>query len=276
MLSSISPCASTSTAISWNICDNSAMFCSRRRMSWCLSRMRSTSSTTLAWAPAMRRMTSCEEVWPHSIICHTSSSEASGQIRRISRSWRCSRIDLWSICNFWKSRSSCCCLRARACCMFARILCSAALGLLLSSAADFSARASKACLEVAILMLASITSSWMLSDAALWRSWVVACRISVSTESIFLTHSLPILMELCTWATSSKNSRMKLAGFLAAVAESPVDACSSRALPLLSEAGCKLVEATPSCVTVPLLRASRWNSAHRSLRRCSAATPIAV
>eukprot|EP00438_Fugacium_kawagutii_P008439 Skav230088 [mRNA] locus=scaffold1169:81426:89104:+ [translate_table: standard] len=100
MASNISPWASTRTAISSNICAKSAMLCSSRRMSLCLSWIRRTSSSSNAWVPAIFLATISAAVCPSEINSCRCSSLASGIKICISRSWRCSKVRLKVICAF--------------------------------------------------------------------------------------------------------------------------------------------------------------------------------
>mmetsp|Transcript_75623 Transcript_75623/g.231456 ORF Transcript_75623/g.231456 Transcript_75623/m.231456 type:complete len:265 (+) Transcript_75623:298-1092(+) len=193
MSSNISPCASTKMAISWNICAKSWMLCSRRRMSWCLSRMRSTSSKIMAWAPAIRRMTTCDDVWPASIISDTSSGVASGHRSCISRACRCTSTCLKSTWAFWKSTSSCWCFLAMACCMFCRMRRSAELGFALSSASARAFSASRPRFDSVMCFVVSSAKRASSSETAFCLSWVVAFSTSSSFWSMTCTFSRPRL-----------------------------------------------------------------------------------
>mmetsp|Transcript_118232 Transcript_118232/g.314626 ORF Transcript_118232/g.314626 Transcript_118232/m.314626 type:complete len:247 (-) Transcript_118232:349-1089(-) len=191
MASSISPWELTNKAISLNICARSCMLCSSRRMSLCLSRMRCTSSRITAWAPAIFRMTICEEVSPASIISCTSCSVASGQRSCISRACCLSSMCFKSSCAFWKSSRSCWCFFSMACCMFARIRHSAEPGLSLSSASDLAWSSSSCSLALATWRWTSSTCCARRSDTVFWRSCVVACRASSSILPMASTPSRP-------------------------------------------------------------------------------------
>mmetsp|Transcript_88966 Transcript_88966/g.198900 ORF Transcript_88966/g.198900 Transcript_88966/m.198900 type:complete len:202 (+) Transcript_88966:423-1028(+) len=195
------------------------MLCSSFRMSLCLSRMRCTSSRITAWAPAILRMTICEEVSPASIISCTSCSDASGQRSCISRACCRSSMCFRSVWAFWKSSSNCWCFLTMACCMFARMRHSAEPGFSLSSASDFALRSSNCFFARATCPWTSSTNSAMRSETAFWRSFVVACNASSSILPVASTPSLPDFNVAWTSLTASKNSRMKLAGALPTAVE---------------------------------------------------------
>mmetsp|Transcript_101799 Transcript_101799/g.328523 ORF Transcript_101799/g.328523 Transcript_101799/m.328523 type:complete len:289 (+) Transcript_101799:377-1243(+) len=256
------------------------MLCSSRMMSLCLSRIRCTSSRIIACAPAILRMTSCEDVSPASIISCTSCSEASGHTSCISRAFWRSSICLKSSWALWKSKSSCWCFRAMACRMLARIRPSAESRGSRSSASTFSS-ATSACFARATWPLVSSTSWERRSDTAAWPACVVACRASSSILPMVATPSRPCCSMPWMSLMALKKSRMKSgAGATGGTVPLVVLGCSSRTLPRASRP-----TQTPPLETVletlsegrpPLLRASCWNSAKRSLSRSSAAATIAA
>mmetsp|Transcript_27081 Transcript_27081/g.61705 ORF Transcript_27081/g.61705 Transcript_27081/m.61705 type:complete len:265 (-) Transcript_27081:360-1154(-) len=191
MASSISPCASTRVATSVNICARSAMLRSKRRMSSCFSRIRWTSSRSMACAPAIFFATTSCVVSPASIISALSSGDASGMRISISRNCRLSSACLKSTCAFWKSKSNCWCFLAIACCMLARILPSALLGRCFSSSSDLDFNRWSPSLTFAKWPLVSCTKACNLSETTRCRSCVVTCRASSKTSPMSFTLPLP-------------------------------------------------------------------------------------
>mmetsp|Transcript_97057 Transcript_97057/g.313388 ORF Transcript_97057/g.313388 Transcript_97057/m.313388 type:complete len:282 (+) Transcript_97057:273-1118(+) len=266
MASNISPCASTSVAISVNICAMSAMLLSSRRMSWCFSLIRCTSSNSRACAPAIFFATISAVVSPASIISARSSGEASGMRISISRACRLSRASLKSTCAFWKSARSCWCFFAIACCMLILILPSAEFGLIFSSSSDLDFNFCSSSLTPAKTPLVSSTRVWSRSDTSLCLSCVVACKASSSTSPICFTFALPLASSDWSLLTRSKNSRMK--PDLPPVSFAVAGVLGNR--PLDPE------RVNVAGVNVFLPCAIRWNSARRSRTRRSAARAMAL